>query len=1562
MSEPPPTAPTADAPGPGAGPALAGAVAALHAAVPELDATAVAEALWLAARMAAATATEGGTGTAPERGGESRPGVGDPLPAEPSTDAPPAGRDRGAGRAVHERLPGSGTRVPGDAVTASRGGQLPRALEVSRALRPWKRQWRTGRRQEVDVDATVRSYARSGELIPAFSAAPERWFDLVLVVDRSPSMQVWEETADAFATVLDRLGAFRTLQVQDLTFTAGAEMELRDRQGRPTAPGRLRSPDGRRLVVAVSDFTAEAWRGPQVWKQLRAWSATTPVALLSPLPATLWRRTGLDLPAARVSPGAPGAPNARLSFERPPLLPPPEGAGSGGWLPLPVLSLSPHSLGRWSRTVMRAAPDGCGAVLVPPGGRVQADGRSPRQPPRSPEERTENFLRTAAPPSARLAVLSSAFDRLSLPLLHLISQELVPEAATADLAELLTSSLFTLETRIGGAVELVVPPQVQPLLRQHLAERDVWRLQRALSRFVAARGGGRGGLPAVAAVGPDGGRGLPDVVELPAELRPFAQASLRTLELLGLASSVSSTGRTRRRPVPDQLPEQTDYFTGRQAAVATVSRLVTASGTPTVCITAPRGVHGAGATALMLFVAGRVKDQFEDGLLYADLHSADISSVLYGFLRALGVPAESIPAGAADMAELYRSTLVGRRVLIVLDNPSKDSASKLFPAGSGCAVLATGDAGEVFGSVVRLEPLDEASVRALTRRVAPSGDGLNRSEPYYMGDAWPLAVKVVAQWAATDGDALTLLRAVRPAAPRRVAGWDLHTVLDIRLTALAPATLRGLLLLALHPRARLAPEEISVLLGTGEVASFAVTDDLVRAGLLEVSPDGLHHLHDAVRGFARARALRGIPPAQWRVALERLVAHHARIVVAAYAREHPEDPFPDHVVRGPDAGQRPGVRRGRPEEPHSPGSYVSRHPHLFALLTPGDSTEDVALRTRAGLLVILRDVTDSPRHRTAFERAADRVSGAAHAAQDQVSHGWAQLALAWSQLSAHRFSRAGRTLSKLPEAPPPLRSMTLRLEAAVAGGTGDTTTAESLLTRSAELAREEGDPFNEAQALRDLAGLLAALGQPGSAPASPSGEPPVLPVRSASSRPAGAGSARHAPAHGTGAAARPESPRAVRATEHLTVIMADTRRADASLIGRLLRAVRLAGAKDADHRVQDSQDTLTVTVARRVPVARIVDGLLEELPTGTEKPFSVVVHTGPVHRDFTGAGISAARQILRSPELNRAASTLRLLNLLAVSDAAMARSELPGGPFTRVRLTDEARDAWLYCPDSLAADGHAAATGTGPDTELSSLHSVLVRSDPDGRLMAGALRDAFDFVLDGSLTGRFDLTDLSRAERTVIGVKVEQTIMSAFALRRGQRMDLSRDAVEFDLRFSTRLGGWAFPPENEGEICLLVHADDAKGRWGAGLMRIESGLLRPAGNRDGKRGLRPDAVQQVRWLHRDLPLPENVLLHLDPDDRSAVLASASAQQRVNELFRRALGRRITTATLNTLAGPDGSRRARDSRKVLAAEGITVLSHNPQDIELAKALRCAVPRRGEFVSVRTQLPASAVPGS
>ncbi|MFI9169001.1 SAV_2336 N-terminal domain-related protein [Streptomyces lincolnensis] len=514
--------------------ALAGAVSALRGAAPQLDATGLAEALWLASRMAAATsvpaAEPGPPAVPPPTAEEPRPRTVTPAEAEiPRPRPAPAAPLEQPTRPLHERLPDSSSRVPGQALALPRPSALPRALPLARALRPWKRPWRAGRQNALDVAATVDAYARSGQLLPVLSPTPERWFDVVVVIDRSPSMQVWRETADAFTDLLDELGAFRALQARDLRFSSDGDLELTDRQGLPVASGHLGSPDGRRLVVVVSDCSDPAWRSPEIWRRLRTWARTAPVALLNPLPTKLWRRTGLDLPTARALPGAPGSGNTGLGFRLPPLLP--RGSRSQEWLALPVLSLSPHSLERWSRTVMLAAPEGCAAVLVPPGGRLPAL-EVPRPTPRKdPAARTDAFLRTAAPAAARLAVLAAPFDRLSLDMLYVLRQELVPEATTADIAEVLGSELFALHTDPSGTVTLQASAEVRSHLERALPEHEAMRLSRALGSHVAGRGDGLRRMPVVVGgAAPAGGAG-----GIAAEAATAGRALARTLELLGLA-------------------------------------------------------------------------------------------------------------------------------------------------------------------------------------------------------------------------------------------------------------------------------------------------------------------------------------------------------------------------------------------------------------------------------------------------------------------------------------------------------------------------------------------------------------------------------------------------------------------------------------------------------------------------------------------------------------------------------------------------------------------------------------------------------------------------------------------------------------------------------------------------------------------------------------------------------------------------------------------------------------------------------------------------------------------
>ncbi|MEU5284409.1 Z1 domain-containing protein [Streptomyces sp. CA-278952] len=516
-------------------------VTALGTAAPELDATALVEALWLASRMAASDPPGSGSAVVEPAAEEPPPAALDvPAPrgevAEPRTRPTEPDDDQSA-RPLHERLPESSGRVAGHAVAVPGATALPFALELTRALRPWKRSWRAGRRHVLDLDATVDGYARSGELIPAFAPAPERWFDLVLVVDRSASMQVWRETADALADLLDRLGAFRTLQVRDLALHPDSGIELTDRRGQPTSAGQLRSPDGRRLVIVISDCTDPAWRRPEIWQQLRAWAQHEPVALLNPLPPKLWRRTGLDLPTVRASLDVPGASNTGFAFRVPPLLArSAEVTDRDSWFALPVLSLSPYSLGRWARAVMLAAPDGCSAALISPGDRLNPLGPFRPPTPRTPEERTEGFLRTAAPAAARLAVLSCSFGGLSLHLLHVLRRELVPEATTEDLAELLGSGLYELTTGPTGRVVMQPAPRVRERLEQELTEHEVLLLSQVLGRHIASGRNSGERLSAVAG-GADG------TEELAAEAASAGTALARTLELLGVPTPPRSPGR-----------------------------------------------------------------------------------------------------------------------------------------------------------------------------------------------------------------------------------------------------------------------------------------------------------------------------------------------------------------------------------------------------------------------------------------------------------------------------------------------------------------------------------------------------------------------------------------------------------------------------------------------------------------------------------------------------------------------------------------------------------------------------------------------------------------------------------------------------------------------------------------------------------------------------------------------------------------------------------------------------------------------------------------------------------
>ncbi|MEV4054995.1 tetratricopeptide repeat protein [Amycolatopsis sp. NPDC049688] len=333
-------------------------------------------------------------------------------------------------------------------------------------------------------------------------------------------------------------------------------------------------------------------------------------------------------------------------------------------------------------------------------------------------------------------------------------------------------------------------------------------------------------------------------------------------------------------PVPRQLPVLPDGFAGRSAQLGELDRLLAGDRAEAVVISAIDGAAGIGKTTLALRWSHQAAERFPDGQLYVNLRGFEpvaapvaATEALRGFLAALRVPADAIPADEEAQSALYRSILAGRRVLVLLDN-ARDAAQvrPLLPGSPTCAVLVTSRnrlAGLVArdgAHLVNLDVLPPAEARALLAHRL--GAGRVAAEPDAIASlirscgGFPLALAIAAARAAlnpglpvrdladelADEDGrLTALDAGEP-------HTDLESVFSWSYRSLTPDAASLFRRLGTQPGPDVGFEAACVLAGAAAPGTRRLLDELGRANLVEQYVPGRYRLHDLLRLYAKRQA------------------------------------------------------------------------------------------------------------------------------------------------------------------------------------------------------------------------------------------------------------------------------------------------------------------------------------------------------------------------------------------------------------------------------------------------------------------------------------------------------------------------------------------------------------------------------------------------------------------------------------------------------------------------------------------------------------------------------------
>ncbi|AOY83729.1 formylglycine-generating enzyme family protein [Moorena producens JHB] len=380
---------------------------------------------------------------------------------------------------------------------------LPKPMEISKALLPLSKRVPGLLANELDIDATVEQTAEADGLpMLAFRSPLERWFEVHLLIDCSPSMAFWGDLAEGVATLFRWQGFFRDVRIWHFDTTeptpqlfSGVDRIERDVRS-------LIAPGGHRLFIALTDTLGKAWYSGQAFEVLAQLGEQHPVSIAHVFPQTLWQRTALYQAIQRpLIARQPESPNSMLQV----------GARlrtTARLYQFPIFNLSVNHLSTWANFTTGSGSNSIQGVLIRQDS-SETDKTNPKKQrseqsesvAETPQQLLRGFLANASPKARKLAEVLAAVPLIP-PVMRLAQQWFLPDSKHWHLAEVFFSGLIQKSSL--GPDQATVPetwyefrPGIRELLLGNSPVKRTTEIWREIGDFIEHRYGSLRDFPAL---------------------------------------------------------------------------------------------------------------------------------------------------------------------------------------------------------------------------------------------------------------------------------------------------------------------------------------------------------------------------------------------------------------------------------------------------------------------------------------------------------------------------------------------------------------------------------------------------------------------------------------------------------------------------------------------------------------------------------------------------------------------------------------------------------------------------------------------------------------------------------------------------------------------------------------------------------------------------------------------------------------------------------------------------------------------------------------------------------